>query len=256
VPAETRGRRGSARERAAARRAAEEAARAAARRRRRTLGGGVVAAVLVVVAVVAVVLVQSQRTATSPAAPTPSGTTDGGAAFALGPDQAPVTVDVYEDFLCPYCAEFEAAAGGTLEQLAADGAVRLRHHPIAFLDRASTDDYSTRALNAAAVVADAAGTGAFLAFSDLLFAEQPAEGGPGLPDDRLVELAVQAGASGEDVERGIRELRYGDWTQRVTDAASRAGITGTPTVLVDGEPLPGGALTAQGVRDAVEAATP
>jgi protein-disulfide isomerase len=248
------GRRTSARQRIAERRAAEAAAQAAALRRRRTLVGGIVAAVLVVVAVVVVVVVQTQRTATPAAADAPAGTTDGGTAFALGPDDAPVTVDVYEDFLCPYCAAFETAAGDTLEELAADGTVRVRYHPLAFLDRASTDDYSTRALNAAAVVADAAGTQAFLAFHDALFAEQPAEGGPGLPDDRLVELAAQAGAAGGDVEAGIRGLRFADWTERVTDDASRDGVTGTPTVLVDGDPLPAGQLTAEGVRAAVAAA--
>ncbi len=190
------GPRRSARERAAARRAAQEAARAAARQRRRTPAGGVAAAVLVVVAVVVVVLVQTQRTATSSAAAQPAGTTDGGTALVLGPDGAPVTVDVHEDFLCPHCARFVADAGATLEQLAADGTVQVRHHAIAFLDR----------------------------------------------------------ASGDDVERGIRELRFGDRTAPVTDAAGRGGVTGTPTVLVDGEPLPGDRLGADGVRAAVGAA--
>ncbi|SHF84191.1 DsbA family protein [Geodermatophilus nigrescens] len=249
-------RRTSARRRIAERRAAEAAARAAALRRRRTVVGGVVAAVLVLVAVVVVVVVQTQRTQTSPAAAVPAGTTDGGTAVALGPDDAPVTVDVYEDPLCPYCARIEAAAGDTLEQLAADGAVQVRYRTIAFLDRASTDDYSTRALNAAGVVVDAAGVEAWLRFHDALFAEQPAEGGPGLDDDRLVELAAQAGATGAEVERGIRDLRFADWTEQVTDAASRAGVTGTPTVLVDGEPLPAEELTAEGVRAAVEGAAP
>ncbi|MGY1651930.1 DsbA family protein [Geodermatophilus sp. SYSU D01119] len=249
-------RRSTARQRIAERRAAEAAARAAATRRRRTVVGGVVAAVLVVVAVVVVVVVQTQRTQTSPAAATPAGTTVGGTAVALGPGDAPVTVDVYEDFLCPYCADLEAAAGDTLEELAADGSAQVRYRTIAFLDRASTDDYSTRALNAAAVVLDAAGPEAWLRFHDALFAGQPAEGGPGLDDDRLVELAAQAGAGGPEVERGIRDLRFADWTEQVTDAASRAGVTGTPTVLVDGEPLSADELTADGVRAAVAAAAP
>jgi protein-disulfide isomerase len=242
----------AARRRIAEKRAAEERARAQERRRRRAVVGGVVAAVVVVVAVVVVIVVQSARTSTSPDAAVPANTVDGGTAFAVGPADAPVTVDVYEDFLCPACRQFEATAGDTLAGLAAEGTAQVRYHPIAILDRASTDDYSTRALNAAAVVADAAGTEAFHAFHDALFAEQPAEGGPGLTDERLGELAAEAGATGPDVEEAITGLVYEDWTREVTDAASRAGVAGTPTVLVDGAPLQD--RSAEGLRAAVAAA--
>jgi protein-disulfide isomerase len=241
----------TARRRIAEKRAAEQRARAQERRRRQAVVGGVVAAV-VVVAVVAVIVVQSARTSSSPDAAVPANTVDGATAFAVGPADAPVTVDVYEDFLCPACRQFEATTGDTLAALAADGTAQVRYHPIAILDRASTDDYSTRALNAAAVVGDAAGTEAFLAFHDALFAEQPAEGGPGLTDERLGELAAEAGASGADVEEAITGLAYEDWTREVTDAASRAGVTGTPTVLVDGAILQD--RTPAGLRAAVEAA--
>ena len=241
----------AARRRIAEKRAAEQRARARERRRRQAVVGGVVAAV-VVVAVVAVIVVQSARTSSSPDAAVPANTVDGGTAFAVGPADAPVTVDVYEDFLCPACRQFEATTGDTLAALAADGTAQVRYHPIAILDRASTDDYSTRALNAAAVVGDAAGTEAFLAFHDALFAEQPGEGGPGLTDEGLGELAAEAGASGADVEEAITGLAYEDWTREVTDAASRAGVTGTPTVLVDGAILQD--RTPAGLRAAVEAA--
>jgi protein-disulfide isomerase len=247
-------RREAARRRIAEKRAAEQRARAQERRRRQAVVGGVVAAVVVVVALVAVIAVQKARTSTSADAAVPANTVADGTAFAAGPADAPVTVDVYEDFLCPACRQFEATVGGTLAALAADGTAQVRYHPIAILDRASTDDYSTRALNAAAVVADAAGAEAFLEFHDALFAEQPAEGGPGLTDQRLGELAAQAGATGAGVEQAITGLVYEDWTREVTDAASRAGITGTPTVLVDGEPLAPAQLTPAGVTDAVTTA--
>ncbi|MGY1744060.1 DsbA family protein [Blastococcus sp. SYSU D00695] len=252
MPAD-RDRREVARRRIEEKRAAE-AARAAALRRRRTLLGAVVAAVVLVVAVVVVIAVQSGRTATSADAPVPAGTSEQGTAVAVGTAGAPVVVDVYEDFQCPHCATLEEQVGPTLRQLADAGTVLLRYRPMAFLDEASTTDYSTRALNAAGAVLDAAGPDAFGTFHDRLFAEQPAEGGAGLSDDRLVDLAAQAGATGPDVADAIRDRRYGDWTARVTDAASRAGITGTPTVLVDGDRLDPGQLTADGVTAAVQAA--
>jgi protein-disulfide isomerase len=231
--------RAAAQRRIAEKRAAEALARAHARRRRRVITGGIVAAVLVVIAVVVVIVVQTQRTTTSADAAVPANTAAGtdGTAFLIGNPEAPTTVDVYEDYLCPACGQFEATTGDTLATMAENGIVQIRYRPIAILDRLSADDYSTRSLNAAAVVADAAGPEAFRRFSEALFAEQPAENGPGLTDERLIELAAEAGATGDQVADDIRELRFEDWTKEVTDAASRAGISGTPTVLVDGEPV-------------------
>ncbi|TQN43736.1 protein-disulfide isomerase [Blastococcus colisei] len=248
------GGRPAARDRIATKRAAEKARQEQARKRRARLVTGSVVAAIVAVIVVVAIIVQSARTDTADAA-TPATVAEGtgGAGFATGPADAPVTIDVYEDYLCPACRAFEEVAGDALDQLAAEGEALVRYRPVAILDRLSADDYSTRAANAAAVVADAAGVETFLEFSDLLFANQPAEGGPGLSDQELVSLAAQAGATGADVETGIRELRFGDWVARVTDQASQEGLTGTPTVLVNGEPL--AVPTAEALLAAVQAAT-
>ncbi|MGY1618898.1 DsbA family protein [Geodermatophilus sp. SYSU D00691] len=243
--------RAAARRRIAEQRAAEAAARARAQRRRRQLGG-LVAAALVAVAVVVTIVVQGHRTATAADSVTPAHTTDDGTTVVVGSADAPVTVDLYEDFQCPVCKSFEDAAGPALASSVADGTVQVRYHGMAFLDTSANDDYSTRALNAAAAVLDTAGSDAFEAFHDLLYANQPAEGGSGLTDDQLVDYAVQAGASGEQVEQAVRDLTYGDWVQRVTDQASQDGVTGTPTVLVDGQQLSD--LTADALSSAISAA--
>lgn len=252
MPADTQQtKRATARQRIEAKRAAEAAARAQAERRRRRVIGGAVAAAAVVVALIVVIAVQSARTApTSDAAP--AGTVEDGTAVLVGEADAPVVVDLYEDFLCPACRQFEELTGATLQSLVDDGSIRLRYRPIAILDRYSTDEYSTRSLNAAGVVLDAAGPDAYVAFVSLLFAEQPAEGGPGLTDDRLIELAADAGASGDEVEAGIRDRVFEDWAARVTEESSKAGISGTPTVLVEGEVLDD--RTPAGLTAAVSAA--
>jgi protein-disulfide isomerase len=251
VPTET-SRRRSNRERLAARRAAEAAARARAARRRRTVLGGMVAAVVVLVALVVVIAVQAHRTSTSANAAVPANTTDGGTVIAVGSADAPVAVDLYEDFQCPNCKAFEDESGGTLAQLVADGTVRARYHGMAFLDTSANDQYSTRALNAAGAVLAAAGPDAFQTFHDLLFANQPAEGGAGLTDEQLIEFAGQAGATGTAVQEQIHDLVYGDWVKTLTDQASKDGVTGTPTVFVDGQEL--GDLSAAGLTAAVAAA--
>jgi protein-disulfide isomerase len=242
----------AARQRIAEKRAAEAAARAAAERRRRTVIGGVVAGVVLVVVLVVVVVVQTHRTSTSADAAAPANTTDNGYVFAVGPADAPVTLDLYEDFQCPNCKALEDSTGSTIDDLVTAGTVRVQYHGMAFLDTDENDDYSTRALNAAAVVADAAGTDAYATFHDLLFAHQPDEGGSGLTDDQLIGYAAQSGATGAAVESGIRDLVYGDWVARAEDQASKDGVTGTPTLFVDGEELTD--LSASGLTDAVTAA--
>ena len=249
---EIRSKRAAARRRIEQKRAAEAAARARAERRRRAIVGGVVAAVVLVVAVVVTIVVQTGRAATSAQAAVPAHTVDDGTTIVVGSSDAPVTVDLYEDFQCPNCKAFEDASGQTLTQLVTAGTVQVHYHGMAFLDTSANDDYSTRALNAAAAVLDAGGPDAFEAFHDLLFAEQPAEGGSGLTDDQLVQYARQAGVTGATVERQIRDLTYGDWVKNSTDQASKDGVTGTPTVLVNGQELAD--LSADALTTAVTAA--
>lgn len=236
------------------RKAAREAAALAARKKqqRRRLLTGALAALAVAVVVLATILIQSSRSNVDTSA-TPANTAAGtnGTAFAVGEDAA-VVVDIYEDFQCPACQQFEAASTDTLAQLVSDGRVQVRYHPIAILNRFSTDEYSTRSANAAAAVADAAGTEAFLAFHGLLFANQPAEGGAGLSDDQLISFAAEAGATGGSVEDAIRDRTFEGWVSTATEQSSQAGVTQTPTVLVDGSVLAD--RSTAGLTAAVEAA--
>jgi protein-disulfide isomerase len=222
---------GTAREKAAAMRAGQARAQA----RRRSIVVTALVAVMVVLAVTTFVLVQSSRREDTASATVPAHLT-GGTSVVVGKADAPVTVVAYEDFQCPACGAFERSNDAQLKAWVAAGTVRIEYRPIAFLDRASTDDYSTRALNAAAAVVDSA-PAAFEAFHDALFAEQPAEGGPGLSDARLIDLAVAAGAPRPPVAAAVRDLTYRAWAARVTDDSSKAGVTQTPTVQVAGRTL-------------------
>ena len=158
----------------------------------------------------------------------PAGATAAG--VAVGNPDAPVTIDLYMDFQCPACAQYEQQAGATIDELVASGRARVVYHPVAYLNRFSSTRYSSRSSAAAGCAADA---GVLPRFAQLLFANQPPEGGDGLPEDRLIALGTQAGAGG-DFATCVQAGTYADWTRSVTDAASRAGVTATPTVLVNG----------------------
>jgi protein-disulfide isomerase len=174
----------------------------------------------------------------------PAGATAAG--VAVGNPDAPVTIDLYLDFQCPACAQYEQQAGATIDELVASGRARVVYHPVAYLNRFSSTQYSSRSSAAAGCAADA---GVLPRFAQLLFANQPPEGGAGLPDEQLVALGTQAGA-GSGFAGCVQDGRYAGWTRSVTDAASRAGITATPTVLVNGREVE---RTAEALRAAVVA---
>ncbi|MFI5936826.1 DsbA family protein [Actinoplanes sp. NPDC051494] len=220
-----------------------------ARERRRTVtlwtSVGVVA-VLIIAGVIGWAAVANQDKDTANAA-SPPGTIDDGTAFGRG--GGPVTIDIYEDFMCPICNRFEQAAGPTITQLVDAGKVTVRYHPISILDGASSTKYSTRSAGAAAAAAEG---GKFYEYHEALFANQPAEGSAGLDDAKLVELGKGVGLTGQAFADAVTNRTYDGWATKVTDTASARGVTGTPTVLVAGTKL--ASPTAAALSAAVEAA--
>jgi protein-disulfide isomerase len=182
----------------------------------------------------------------SEAAAAPAGATASG--VVVGAGDAPVTIDVYVDFQCPACRSYEQRVGPTLDELAASGTAQVVYHPVAYLDRFSSTRYSSRASAASGCAADA---GVFPQYLRLLFANQPPEGGHGLPEEQLVALGEQAGA-GQGFAECVSSGRYAGWTSALTEEASRSGVNATPTVEVNGQQIE---RTSAALRAAVEAAS-
>lgn len=203
-------------------------------RRRRVLVVSVTVLAVVGIIVAIAVGVQSARDATGEAARPPTGVVNK-YAVPSGQADAPVEVAIYEDFLCPFCGDFEAASREMLKKYVDAGDVRVRYHVLSFLDRESTSHYSTRAANALGVVLDQAGPEVALKFHNLLYENQPGEGSAGLSDKQLVDYAVEAGATKSDVAGPIESLKFETWVINGSDAASKAGVNQTPTVKVDGK---------------------
>ncbi|WP_375002624.1 DsbA family protein [Aeromicrobium sp. CTD01-1L150] len=149
----------------------------------------------------------------------------------------PVVVELYEDFLCPGCAAFEQANGQFLNQAVAEGEISILYRPYAFLTGQSTNRYSQRAANAAACVLDDSGVTAFKQMHDILFANQPSEGGAGPEDDELADFAEQAGAG--DIEQCLRTEKFTPWVEKALERGQEEDVSGTPTVRIDGEDVSG-----------------
>jgi protein-disulfide isomerase len=185
---------------------------------------------------------------TGPAVPSrlPAGTTTEGDGVMIG--HGPVRVDIFIDFLCPYCRQFELSAGSALARLAADGRASLVYHPMNFLDEASTTNYSTRAAAASGCAAD---QGKFVEYAHALFVGQPPEGGAGLSNAELAAIGRSAGLADPSFAACVSEPPYLDWPPYVTARATALGVEATPTVLVAGTAVrPGGQQISAAVASA------
>jgi protein-disulfide isomerase len=217
----------------------------AERRRQFLMIGGVVAVLAIIAGLAWFAINRGDSTGEAIDASGTPGNTDG-YAVVVGDADAPTTMKFYEDPQCPICQQFEATVGPDVATAIADGKVKVEYHIVSFLDRASSNAYSSRAANALYVVADTAGPDVFKKFHDLLYQNQPAENSAGPEDSQLVQWAVEAGADEAAVTQPIEDDIYAQWVKNATDQMSKDGVNGTPGVFIDGkmQPDPGTAVSA------------
>lgn len=211
-------------------------------------GGGankiVVATVVAVVAIIAVVggvvWSQSQKeTATGSSTAVPAGASMGQGYPAFASTATPAagapTVDVYEDFQCPICAQFEQALGPTFQDLAAQGKLKLNYHVLNFLDDKTGAKNSTPAANGAFC---AAADGKFQPFHNAVFAAQAAEG-TDVTQAELDAWAATAGITGDALttwKKCVADETYTKYVTSVNEAAFKiSGFQGTPTLMINGQ---------------------
>jgi protein-disulfide isomerase len=165
----------------------------------------------------------------------------------VGKSTAPVVLDVYEDFQCPICLELEQAAGTDIANLIKNGTVRVNYHMLSFLDSSSNGNrYSSRAANAAICASDVSPE-AFQAFHTVLYGKdskgnniQPAEGGNGRTDAELEAYFKKAvpKATADQItafQTCLSSEEHAALVSAITDQASKNGVSGTPTVHINGK---------------------
>lgn len=157
---------------------------------------------------------------------------------------AAATVDIYEDFQCPNCLRFEQLVGATVQADVRANKAQVKYHVMAFLDRSSSGNrYSSRAANAALCASDLS-VDAFVAYHNVLYGTyqgkqvQPAEGSNGRTDQQLESYGSAAGIKGNDLttfDQCVSSEQHKALVQALTDRASQDGVTGTPTIRVNGK---------------------
>ncbi|MDZ7843618.1 MAG: thioredoxin domain-containing protein [Anaerolineales bacterium] len=154
----------------------------------------------------------------------------------MGDPDAPVTIINYSDFGCPHCANFALSTGKQLaEEFVAAGEVHFEFRSVgALLGVPAT----VQAAEAAYCAAD---QNAFFPYHDLIFANQ-AKLFVVRDADISPTLVTFAEILELDADAFSRCLDSGKYSKRVSldeAAARQAGVTGTPTFIVNGQVLSG-----------------
>jgi len=143
----------------------------------------------------------------------------------MGSADAPVTMQEFTDYICPFCGRHFAEVGPALiDKYIRTGQVRVvfRDHPIASLHPASHLGHE-----AALCVAEQ-GAAMFWAMHDRLFSEAGTWGDLPDPADYLADLARELGADMKDYEACLESGRTAELVNATLSEAASYGYSGTP----------------------------
>ncbi len=148
-----------------------------------------------------------------------------------GKRSAPVVIEEWADFQCPFCSRVEP----TLEAIRREfgGQVRLvwHHLPLPFHQDAAL------AAEAAEEVRAQKGDGAFWRYHDLLLEAQKEP--EGLAREQLEVLALKVGVSVERFREALDDHRHRDRVDADAEVGKTVGINGTPAFVINGYYLSG-----------------
>ncbi|MGH3374103.1 MAG: thioredoxin domain-containing protein [Actinoallomurus sp.] len=228
----------AARQRSARERLAEERKRQAQkqqRARRLTISlSGLVIVALAVVITVYFVNKKDPNAYTGAFAPT-SRQTDG-AILASKPGAKAPKLEVFEDFQCPICHEFENASGSTIKRLAAAGKVNVLYYPFWLFKQQAEPikGNSERAANAALC----APADKWIQYHDAIYKHQPAEGSKGFSNKDLIGWGKDLGFDTPQFEQCVNGNQKQSQVDAMTNFAENTRkVTGTPTVFLNGQSL-------------------
>lgn len=210
------------------------------KRRRVLIVSAAVVGVLGLAAVVGVIAANSGGKESSdkagPVVP-PAGALPGDKpAIPQGRPDAPSTLEVWEDFRCPACAQFESVMRDSIHQLEASGGLKAQYHLVTIIDSNLGGSGSLRAANAAAC---AQGAGKFTAYHDVLYRNQPPETDDAYAKNaKLIELAAKVpGLDTPEFRTCVEDGTHDGWVKKSQDAFRKSDFRGTPSVLLNGQSI-------------------
>jgi protein-disulfide isomerase len=173
---------------------------------------------------------------------------------AMGDPNAPVVVEVFEDFQCPACKSFTETIESQLAQsnyiTGGQAYYIFRQYP--FLDNQARVKESDQSANASMCALE---QGRFWDFHDMLYANQKGEQQGAFNDRRLKAFANALGLNMDQFNTCFKENTFANEIQADIDLGLGYGIQGTPSVFVNGQQVtPGGFPTYEEIVNAIETA--
>ncbi|MGI9198281.1 MAG: DsbA family protein [Candidatus Nanopelagicaceae bacterium] len=139
-------------------------------------------------------------------------------------------IDIWEDFQCPVCRNFEAINAKQVKEWIDAKKVTAVFHPLSFIGAESA--YMA---NASACAAD---EGKFLQYHEALYVNMASAENSGKWNPiSLVELGKELGISGERFTGCVSEGKYQDWVNNVAADGSKKNVNATPTVFINGKEI-------------------
>ncbi len=181
--------------------------------------------------------------------------TDG---LSMGDPNAAATIEVFEDFQCPACRRFtESTEPLIIENLVSTGNARYVFHHYPFLDGNGVGSIgeSDQAANAAMCANE---QDKFWEMHSILFANWNGENQGAFSNRRLQAMGESLGLDTDAFNSCFNAIKYEAEIQADFDLGQQMGVSGTPTVFVNGERVgaPGQVPSYQEIADAVNALVP
>lgn len=150
----------------------------------------------------------------------------------LGDPNAPVTVEAWEDFLCPSCGNWTSTVEPRLiEDFIKTGKAKLIYQ---YFPLSSHGPGATLGAMAAECAAD---QGAFWPYHGLLFQVAGSQGAAGFTLERLIDLSSNANLDSREFTQCMSGQKYREKIQASVNQAIALELTGTPSIIINGQLL-------------------
>jgi len=153
-----------------------------------------------------------------------------------GAAAAPVTMVLFTDFQCPYCARILPILDQVLEKNKGKVKLVFKNYPL------NTHQFARKAASAALA---AGKQGKFWEFHDVLFKNYAR-----LNDQVVQDLAKQIGLDMEKLEKDMNDPQVAQAINQDIQDGNKAGVRGTPTIYVNGTLLRNNSL--EGFQAAID----